>query len=85
MSAVTGAIAVLRRNHDVAGPFGLALVSRLGGGRRRDILVHEDPLIFRAGQSDALATGTGSVAGTFLFRVAAIQHDGRTSPLRRGR
>lgn len=83
--AVTGAISALRRNHDVVGVFCLALVTGLGGGLLRDILVHEDPLIFRAGQSDALATGTGSVAGTFLFRVAAIQYDWRTSPLRRGR
>ena len=41
-------------------------------------------LVARLGMS-ALATGTGSVAGTFLFCVAAIEHDGRTSPLRRGR
>jgi uncharacterized membrane protein YeiH len=104
--AVTGAIAALRRNHDVVGVFCLALVTGLGGGLLRDIIVREEPLIFRAGQFYALAAAAGctvfvtlvarlgvsapvagilSVAGTFLFRVAAIQCDWRTSPLRRGR
>lgn len=84
----------------------VGVVNAAGGGLLRDIIVREEPLIFRAGQFYALAAaagctvfvtlvaklgvsapvaGTLSVAGTFLFRVAAIQYDWRTSPLRHGR
>src|SRR6478735_822223 len=72
--AMTGALLAIRRHYDVIGLFVLALVSGVGGGLMRDVLVSDEPLLFKPGQLYVLAALIGASLFTLLilyFKMSA--------------
>lgn len=50
LMALTGVWVASRRGYDLVGAFMLAFVTGVGGGLLRDVLVREEPLVFKPGQ-----------------------------------
>ena len=57
--ALSGALHATRKGMDPVGVFTIAIVTSVGGGIIRDVLVREEPLILKPGQFYAVASAMG--------------------------
>jgi uncharacterized membrane protein YeiH len=71
--AASGALAAVDRRYDVAGVLGLAIVTGIGGGLIRDLLLNQLPVAMT--NSAYLATAVGAAVAAFFFaRTLARVH-----------
>ena len=70
--AVIGAQLALQTGFSLSAAVVVGTVNAVGGGLIRDILVREEPLMFRPGQFYALAAVAGSTAYLLLHRYAGL-------------
>ena len=71
-SAVMGALVAVRRDFDVVGVLALALVTGLGGGVIRDVLLNQVPVFLHEATYEAAALAAGGLAVYFAPNLTRI-------------